>query len=165
MKTDLKINMGIIIFIAIILKMSFIFYKVFHSSIKYSCLICFVFYYCHKMITLLDIFHHFSSNGSTLWQREYSSGSQEDRAIKHEGWSSAAKGWRKCNGERENPPGRLVRAAPLDGIYDHEGKRRRYRRLINVNYPQDTPSNTFGPVVLSRVGSPRAAKRRTELQY
>lgn len=55
---------------------------------------------------------------------------------------------------RENTLGWSVRAAPLDGIYDHEGKRRRYRRLINVNYPQDTPSNTFGPV-LSGVGSPR----------
>jgi len=55
----------------------------------------------------------------------------------------------------ENAPGWLVRAAPLDRIYGHEGKRRRYRRLINVNYPQDTPSNTFGPVVLSGVGSTR----------
>lgn len=55
----------------------------------------------------------------------------------------------------ENTLGWLVRAASLDGIYDHEGKRRRYRRLINVNYPQDTPSNTFGPVVLSGVGSSR----------
>lgn len=60
--------------------------------------------------------------------------------------------------------GRSVRAAPpLDRIYGHEGKRRRYRRLINENYPQDTPSNTFGPAAppprhRGRSGSPRAAK-------
>lgn len=49
----------------------------------------------------------------------------------------------------ENAPGRLVRTAPLYRIYSHEGKRRRYRRLINENYPQDTPSNTFGSIVPS----------------
>jgi len=59
----------------------------------------------------------------------------------------------------ENAPGRLVRAAPLARIYGHEGKRRRYRRLINENYPQDTPSNTFGPAVPSGVGSPLALQR------
>lgn len=56
--------------------------------------------------------------------------------------------------------GRSVRAAPLDRIYGHEGKRRRYRRLINENYPQDTPSNTFGPAAPSgKIGESSRCKR------
>lgn len=54
--------------------------------------------------------------------------------VKYGRWSCAVRAWMHFS-----------RGFLRDKIYECAGKRRRYQRLINGNYPQDTPSNTFGP--------------------
>lgn len=49
----------------------------------------------------------------------------------------------------------------LGWIYGHGGKRRRYQRLINGNYPQDTPGSIFQPCQKRGECSLRVRVRRT----